>query len=76
MRLGTGRKTGRWAGVLGKPRRPLKLTPKRRAQLKLQGKYMGYVRQLKPAQKARVRAVKEKRGFEAAIKLAGRIVER
>jgi hypothetical protein len=66
----SGRKTGRWAGVLGKPHRPLKLTPKRRAQLKLQGKYMGYMRQLKPRQKAQVKAVKEKRGFEAAIRLA------
>jgi hypothetical protein len=31
---------------------------------------MGYMRQLKPAQKARVKAVKEKRGFEAAIRIA------
>src|SRR5262245_47249549 len=63
-------RTGRYVGVLGKPRHPLKLTPKRRAQLKLQGKYMGYMRQLKPTQKAKVKAVKEKRGFEAAIRLA------
>jgi hypothetical protein len=66
----SGRKSGRWLGVLGKPRRPLKLTPKRRAQLKLQGRYMGYMRQLKPAQKLRVKAVKAKRGFEAAIGVA------
>jgi hypothetical protein len=59
-----------------KPRRPLKLTPKRRAQLKLQGKYMGYMRQLKPAQKLRVKAVKENRGFEAAIGVAKKIVGR
>ena len=72
----SGRKTGRWAGVLGKPRRPLKLTPKRRAQLKLQGAYMGYMRQLKPAQKTRVKAVKEKRGFEAAIGIAKKIASR
>jgi len=31
--------------VLAK-RRQVKLTPKRRAQLKLQGAYMGYMRQL------------------------------
>jgi GTP1/Obg family GTP-binding protein len=53
-----------------KPRRQLHITPKRRAQLKLQGKYMGFMRQLRPAQKLRVKAVKEKRGFEAAIRLA------
>ena len=70
----SGRKTGRWVGVLGKPRRPLKISPKRRAQLKLQGKYMGYMRQLKPAQKARVRATKEKKGFEAAIRVAKTLV--
>ena len=57
---------GRTAG----PRRAVTLTPKRRAQLKLQGAYMGYMRQLRPAQKARVKAVKEKKGFIAAIRLA------
>jgi hypothetical protein len=56
-----------------KPRRGLKITPKRRAQLKLQGAYMGFMRQLKAAQKARVKAVKEKRGFQAAIRLARRL---
>jgi hypothetical protein len=56
-------------------RRTVHITPKRRAQLKLQGAYMGYMRQLKPAQKARVKAVKEKSGFGAAIKLARRIAE-
>ena len=43
-------------GNAARPRRPAKLTPKRRAQLKLQGAYMGFMRQLKPAQKARVKA--------------------
>jgi hypothetical protein len=57
-------------------RRSRKITPKRRAQLKLQGRYLGYMRQLKPAQKARVKAVKEKSGFGAAIKLARRIAGR
>lgn len=53
-----------------KPRRHLKITPQRRAQLKLQGAYMGFMRQLGPRQKARVKAVKEQKGFEAAIRLA------
>jgi hypothetical protein len=52
------------------PRRKLTITPKRRAQLKLQGQYMGYMRQLDASQKARVRAVKEKRGHRAAILVA------
>lgn len=51
-------------------RRPLKLSAKRKAQLKLQGQYMGYMRQLKPRQKAEVKALKEKQGFEAALKKA------
>jgi hypothetical protein len=50
--------------------RKLRISPKRRAQLKLQGQYMGYLRQLKPAQKARVKAVRERRGIEAAIGVA------
>jgi len=62
-----GRRRG---GAAAGPRRTVTLTPKRRAQLKLQGAYMGYMRQLKPAQKARVKGVKEKKGYEAAIRLA------
>ena len=46
------------------------LSPKTRALRRLQGKYMGYVRNLKATEKARVKAVREKRGIEAAIKLA------
>jgi hypothetical protein len=51
-------------------RRPVRLTRARRAQLKLQGQYMGTIRGLKPAQKAKVKAVKERRGMEAAIRIA------
>ena len=51
-------------------RKRRRLTPKQLASLRLQGRYMGFVRQLKPKQKAEVRSLKEKRGFEAAIKRA------
>ena len=54
----------------GVPRRRLKLSPKRRAALKLQGSYLGYMQQLRPGQKAEVRAVKQKRRMEAAIRRA------
>jgi cold shock CspA family protein len=37
---------------------------------------MGYMRQLKPGQKAEVRAIKEKKGVEAAIKRAQRLAQR
>ena len=50
-------------------RRP-NFSPKARAALKLQGQYMGHMRQLKPAQKALVRAVKAKSGVRAAIRKA------
>jgi hypothetical protein len=51
-------------------RRRVAISPKVRALRRLQGKYMGYVRRLKPAEKARVRAVREKQGMQAAIQLA------
>jgi len=47
--------------------RKLKLSPRRRAQLKLQGLYIGYIRQLRPKQKAEVRKLREKRGLRVAI---------
>jgi hypothetical protein len=52
------------------PRRKLRLSPERRRALKLQGRYLGYMRQLKLAQKARVKAVKAKKGMHAAIAMA------
>ena len=50
-------------------RRPM-LSPTRRAALKFQGRYMGYMRHLKPMQKALVRSVLEKNSKKAAIKKA------
>jgi hypothetical protein len=60
------------AKLNGSPAAPRKLTltTARRAQLKLQGQYMGYMRRLSEAQKKRVRAVKEKSGHRAAIEAA------
>jgi predicted membrane metal-binding protein len=55
------------------PRRKLKLSPERRRALKLQGQYLGNMRQLKPAQKARVKAVKAKNGMRAAIAMARKL---
>ena len=47
-----------------------RLSPKVRALRRQQGRYMGLVRRLKAGQKARVRAVREKKGLPAAIRLA------
>lgn len=53
-----------------------RLSPKTRAALVLQGRYMGYMRQLKPKHKARVRRIRELKGVRVAISkaraLAGR----
>ena len=70
-RGGRGRRAGRprAAGPSRRIRRR-RMSPKTRALRKLQGKYMGLVRGLKAAEKARVRAVREKQGMGAAIQLA------
>ena len=66
-----GPRRGRPARAAGKKRaRRVRMSPRVRALRKLQGKYMGYVRRLKAAEKARVRAIREKQGMEAALRLA------
>ena len=40
------------ASLNGRPARKLQLSPKRRAQLKLHGRYLGYIRQLKPKEQS------------------------
>ncbi len=55
-------------------RRPL--SAKARASLVLLGRYMGYMRQLKPRQKALVRKIKETKGVRAAIVKAKKLVSR
>lgn len=47
-----------------------RLSPKVRALRRLQGQYMGLVRRLGAAEKARVRAIREKKGLPAAIRAA------
>jgi len=60
----------------GKPRRKLKLMPARLKALRLHGRYLGYIRQLKPKQRAEVKAAREKKGVEAAIKRARKLATR
>jgi hypothetical protein len=71
-RLGPALAAGR-ATPSAKPRRKLRLTPARRAALKLQGQYMGYMRMLAPAQKTRVKKVRATKGIRAAIAAAKRL---
>lgn len=53
--------------------RKLKLSPARRRALQLHGKYLGYVRQLKPRAKAQVRTLRIKKGLRAAIAKARKL---
>ena len=58
------------------PGRKLRLSPERRRALKVHGQYLGYVRQLKPRQKAQVKAAKAKGGYRAAIAMAKKLATR
>ncbi len=50
-----------------------RLSPKARASMVLQGRYMGYMRQLKPRQKAQVRTIRKNDGIRAAIQRARKV---
>ena len=53
--------------------RSLRLSAKVRAAMVLQGRYMGFMRQLKPRQKALARRIREVKGVRAAIVRARRL---
>ena len=66
--------TARGPAAAGGPkRRRTKLTPARLASLKLQGQYMGFVRNLSPKDKNRAKEVRSTRGVRAAISFARRL---
>lgn len=54
-------------------RRKITITPARRRALQLHGKYMGYIRHLKPSAKAKVRELRLKKGLRAAIAKARKL---
>ena len=72
----TARETARRSKPVPTKRHARPVTAKRRAQRKLHGSYIGHLRHLKPAQKARVKAVMAKRGYEAAIAMAKKLARR
>ncbi len=57
------------------PRRR-KMSRRVRALRRLQGKYMGFVRRLNAAEKARVRSVREKQGIGPSIRLASSLARK
>jgi hypothetical protein len=65
---------GRENGKAGRPSRTLKLSPKRRAQLKLQGQYIGYVRQFSLKYRAMVRSFLAKKDMRAAVARAKQLM--
>ncbi len=87
----SGRSTPRRAGIVerlrelvrqapgvaaaGAEKRSLKLSPARRAALKLQGRYMGSIRGLSASDKKRVKDVKGEKGVTAAIALARKLTK-
>ena len=56
-----------------RPKRKLRLTPARRAQLELQGQYIGHMRMLPARQQAAVKALRVKKGIRPAIALAKKL---
>jgi len=56
-----------------RPRRKPRLTAAQRAVLKLQGKYMGTMRGLKPRQRAQVKRIRAETGIRSAIAAAERM---
>ncbi len=52
------------------PVRRSRFSSRARASLILQGRYIGYLRQLKPRQKTQVRRIREAKGVRAAIAIA------
>jgi hypothetical protein len=58
------------------PKRKLRLTPERKAALQLQGSYMGHLRNLKPREKARVKALRVDKGIRVAISMAKKLAQR
>jgi len=65
---------------VGTPKRKLvrrkakRISPKRRKAMQQQGRYLGAVRQLRPADRAKVKSVRAEKGFAAAIAEARRLM--
>jgi hypothetical protein len=57
------------------PQRRRVLTAKDRARLKLQGEYLGLMRHLPKSAHSRIKALRAKRGYPPAIKLARRLMK-
>jgi len=61
--------------IKASPARRKRVSPKRRRAMKQQGRYIGAVRQLSPADRAKVKGVRAEKGFAAAIAEARRLTQ-
>jgi hypothetical protein len=71
FRVKKGRKSQVKASGPAKKTRKRSISPARRAQMKLQGRYMALVKHLPKAKQARVKKVRKAKGYEAALKMMG-----
>src|SRR5712692_2493931 len=55
-------------------RRAKRVSPKRRRAMQQQGRYLGAIRALRPADRAKVKGVRAEKGFAAAIAEAQRLM--
>jgi hypothetical protein len=58
-----------------KPKRKFTMTPKARAAMKRQGKYLAALRTLKPAERTRVKAFARKEGVAKAVEFARKLAK-
>ena len=69
-----GQRSPKATGISPARRKARRVSPKRRRAMRQQGRYIGAVRQLKPADRAKVKAVRAEKGFAAAIAEARRLM--
>jgi len=68
-----GRQSGR--AKVSKPKRKFTMTPKARAARKIQGQYLGLLRKLQGAARAKVKALAKKGSVAAAVKAAKKLAK-
>lgn len=74
-RIKARRPRARVARVPPVRRRAKRVSPKRRRAMQQQGRYLGAVRLLRPADRAKVKGVRAEKGFAAAIAEARRLMQ-
>jgi hypothetical protein len=73
-RRGPGRPPSALPEAPPKPKRKFTMTPKAKAARKLQGQYLGRLRKLTAADRAKVKAVAKEKGVAEAVKAADRLI--